>query len=101
MKKIIVYIIPFTLLLAIAGCKQDVPTLFNETDGVYFSASSDSVAYTFAKYPSRTSDTLKLPVTVLGNPAGVDRTLTVEKATASDVNATEGVHYKLLGPYVL
>ena len=88
-------------MLSFAGCKEDVPTLFNEPDGIYFSASSDSVAYTFAKYPSRTKDTLKLPVTILGKPAGTDRTINVEKVIASDVNATEGVHYKLIGPYTM
>lgn len=99
MKKRIVYTILFACMLPFIGCKEDVPTLFAEPDGIYFSASSDSVSYTFAKYPSRTKDTLKLPVTVLGMSSGSERTITVEKGTASDVNATEGVHYKLLGPY--
>lgn len=99
MKKEIIYIL--LVVLSIAGCKEDVPTLFNEPDGIYFSASSDSVAYTFAKYPSRMKDTLKLPVTILGQAAGTDRTITIEKVVAPDVNATEGVHYKLLGPYTM
>lgn len=99
MKKEIVHMILFAAMLSFAGCKEDVPTVFAEQDGIYFSATSDSVSYTFAKYPGRTKDTLKLPVTVLGMPSGTDRTITVEKGTASDVNATEGVHYKLLGPY--
>ena len=89
----------FATMVSFAGCKEDVPTVYAEQDGIYFSAASDSVSYSFAKYPSRTKDTLKLPVTVLGMPAGVERTITVEKGTASGVNATEGVHYKLLGPY--
>lgn len=99
MKKGTVYTILFACMLPFIGCKEDVPTLFAEPDGIYFSASSDSVSYTFAKYPNRTQDTLKLPVTVLGKAAGTDRTITIEKVTASDVNAIEGVHYKLLGPY--
>ena len=99
MKKVIIYIM--LVILTLAGCKEDVPTLFNEPDGIYFSASSDSISYTFAKYPNRTKDTLKLPVTILGNAAGKDRTISVEKITATDVNATEGVHYKLLGPYTM
>lgn len=89
----------FATMLSFAGCKEDVPTVFAQPDGIYFSAAADSVAYTFAKYPSRTRDTLKIPVTVLGMPVGTDRTITVEKGAASDVNATEGVHYKILGPY--
>ncbi|HEU5168266.1 MAG TPA: DUF4843 domain-containing protein [Chitinophagaceae bacterium] len=101
MKKGIVYTILFACMLPFIGCKEDVPTLFAEPDGIYFSASSDSVSYTFAKYPNRTKDTLRLPVTVLGKPAGTNRTITVEKVTANDVNGVEGVHYKLLGPYTM
>ena len=89
----------FAAMLSFAGCKEDVPTVFAEQDGIYFSTASDSLIYTFAKYPNRTKDTLKIPVTVLGKPAGTDRTITIEKGTASGVNAIEGVHYKLLGPY--
>jgi hypothetical protein len=99
MKKGIIYIILLAFILPFAGCKEDVPTVFGEPDGVYFSASGDSLSYTFAKYPNRLTDTLKIPVTVLGSGAGTDRTIIVEKGTASDVNAIEGVHYKLLPPY--
>ncbi len=99
MKKGIVYII--LIAFSFIGCKKVVPTLFAEQDGIYFSASADTISYTFAKYPNRTIDTLKLPVSVLGKAAGTNRTITVEKLVASDVNATEGVHYKLLGPYTL
>lgn len=99
MKKEIIYMM--LVVLSFAGCKEDVPTLFNEPDGIYFSASSDSISYTFAKYPNRTKDTLKLPITILGNAAGTDRTITIEKITGSGINATEGVHYKLLGPYTM
>ena len=88
-------------VLSVAGCKEDVPTVFSEPDGIYFNAPSDSISYTFAKYPNRQRDTLKLPVTVLGKAVGTDRTMTIEKVAASDVNATEGVHYKLLGPYTM
>lgn len=99
MKKQFIYIALVALIGLVIGCKKDEPTVFAEQDGIYFSAASDSVSYTFAKYPNRTVDTLKLPVTVLGSPAGKDRAILVEKLTGSDVNATEGVHYKLLGPY--
>lgn len=87
------------LALASAGCQKAVPTLFSEADGIYFAAAADSISYSFAKYPNRTTDTLKIPVTVLGNAAGADRTISIEKITATEVNAVEGVHYKLLGPY--
>ncbi|HET7898469.1 MAG TPA: hypothetical protein VFL47_12375, partial [Flavisolibacter sp.] len=73
MTKKIVSIICLVATICFVACKQDVPTLFNETDGLYFSAPSDSILYTFAKFPTRTVDTLKVPVTVLGNPSNVDR----------------------------
>jgi hypothetical protein len=99
MKKGIYYIILFAAMLP--GCKEDVPTVFAEPDGIYFSTPSDSLTYTFAKYPKRLSDTLKIPVTVLGNAASTDRVITIEKLSGVDINGTEGVHYKLLQPYTL
>jgi hypothetical protein len=78
-----------------------VPTVFAEPDGIYFSAPADSMTYTFAKYPNRLSDTLKIPVTVLGKAAGTDRTISLEKLSGVDINGTEGVHYKLLQPYTI
>ena len=90
------------LLAAILpGCKEDVPTIFAEPDGIYFSAPADSMTYTFAKYPTRVSDTLKIPITILGKPAGTDRTISIEKLSGADLNGMEGVHYKLLQPYTL
>ena len=99
MKKEITSILLLTLVLAFVACSPDEPTLFDEPDAVYFSAPADSVAYTFAKYPSRTVDTIKIPVTVLGSPVASDREVLIESLTGSDVNAKEGVHYKLLPPY--
>lgn len=97
MKKGILYTILCALLLQ--GCKEDVPTVFGEPDGIYFSASSDSLSYTFAKYPNRLTDTLKIPITVLGKSADIDREIIIEKTTSAEVNAVEGVHYTLLGNY--
>jgi len=99
MKKGIFYIILLAAILP--GCKEDVPTVFAEPDGIYFNAPADSMTYTFAKYPNRLSDTLKIPVTVLGSAAGTDRTISLEKLSGVDINGTEGVHYKLLQPYTI
>lgn len=99
MKKGIFYIILLAAILP--GCKEDVPTIFAEPDGIYFNAPADSMGYTFAKYPNRLSDTLEIPVTVLGSAAGTDRTISLEKLSGVDINGTEGVHYKLLQPYKL
>jgi len=101
MKKAILYLMLLAVLICFARCKEDVPTLFAEPDGIYFSASSDSLFYSFAKSPNRMSDTLKIPVTVLGNAAGTDRTIAVEGISDSDNNGKEGVHFKLLTPYKL
>ena len=100
MKRIIQYTIIAVTVISFASCKEDVPTLFNESDGIYFSG-ADSMFYTFAKYPNRIADTLRLPVTVLGQAASVDRTISVQKGTGADINAAENVHFKLLPPYTL
>ena len=101
MKKGIFYILIFAALLPFAACKEDVPTIFAEPDGIYFSAPADSMTYTFAKYPGRVTDTIKVPVTVLGKPSDKDRSISIEKVSEAGINATEGVHYKLLQPYTL
>jgi len=101
MKKGIFYIILLATILPFAACKEDVPTIFAEPDGIYFSAPADSMTYTFAKYPTRLSDTLRIPVTVLGKPTDKDRTISLEKLSGADINGTEGVHYKLLQPYTI
>src|SRR5678810_471454 len=101
MKKGFFYIIIFAALLPFAACKEDVPTVFAEPDGIYFSTPADSLTYTFAKYPNRLTDTLKIPVNVLGKAAGTDRMISLEKLSGVDINGTEGVHYKLLQPYKL
>lgn len=98
MKKGIIYIILLAFILPFVGCKKAVPTLFAESDGIYFNT-GDSLTYTFAKFPNRLTDTLKIPVSVLGNAVNTDREIIVEKGTAPDANAIEGVHYKLLPPY--
>ena len=82
MKKGIFYIILFAAILSFAGCKEDVPTVFAEPDGIYFNALADSMTYTFAKHPKRVTDTLKIPVTVLGKAAGTDRTISIEKVSS-------------------
>ena len=66
MKKGILYIILFAAILPFAACKEDVPTLFAEPDGIYFSAPADSMYYTFAKYPNRIIDTSQNPGNCIG-----------------------------------
>ena len=44
MKKEIISILFVIVFAAFYACKADKPALFNEADGVYFSAPSDSIA---------------------------------------------------------
>src|SRR5689334_3734306 len=99
MRKENILILVLTALVGVAGCKQDAPTLFNQPDGIYFNTTTDSLQYTFAKYPNRMVDTIKLPVTVLGSPANVDREIAVQTIQGADLPAKEGIHFKLLAPY--
>lgn len=101
MKKQIISILLSMFVLVFVACSPEELTRFNEEDAVYFNTPSDSMAYTFAKYPSRTVDTIKIPVTVLGSPANTDREILIESLTGTDINAKEGVHYKLLPPYIM
>jgi hypothetical protein len=87
------------VLLSFTACKPDAPLQFSAHDGIYFNAASDSIYYTFAKYPKRLVDTVEIPVSVLGKPSSQDRELVVAALQGADVNAVEGTHYKLLTPY--
>jgi hypothetical protein len=98
MKKWTVFILYSAVLLAFTACKPDAPLKYNTTDGVYFNAGSDSVLYSFAKYPNRLLDTIKIPVFVLGKPAPKDREVTVVSVPGGDANAVEGTHYRLVTP---
>jgi len=99
MKKEIISILLSIFVITFVACSPESPTMFAEPDAVYFNASSDSIAYTFAKYPNRTTDTVKIPVSILGGPVATDREIVVESLTGIDINAKEGIHYKLLAPY--
>ena len=81
MKKEIISILLVAFIVTFVACKPVAPTLFDQPDAVYFNSASDSVAYTFAKYPNRTVDTIKLPVNVLGNPNNLVGNLDSAKIT--------------------
>jgi len=99
MKKWTVFILVSTVLFAFTACKPDAPLMYNSADGVYFNGASDSVVYTFAKYPTRVVDTVVVPVAVLGKPSPQDREMNIVTVPGGDANAIEGTHYKLLKPY--
>jgi len=100
MKKQIALLLLFATIGFVA-CKQDLPGMFNEENGIYYSAATDTLSYTFAKYPGRTVDTIRLPVTVLGSPSGKDRQINLEVLPGNGTTGKDGVHFKLLPPYTM
>lgn len=75
---------------------EDQPMLFTDSDALYFGTADTLLAYSFAKYPKRASDTLFIPLQVLGNTANQDRALAIEVLPTADGNpAIEGQHYKI------
>jgi hypothetical protein len=101
MKKWAVFFLFSGVLSVFTACKPDAPLQYNSPDGVYFSASSDSVFYTFAKYPTRVVDTIMIPVSLMGKPSDAARQLSVVATADSGSQAVEGTHYKLLQPYAI
>jgi hypothetical protein len=99
MKKWTVPVLFGAVLLALTACEPDAPLLFEAPNAIYFNAAADSMFYTFAKYPNKIIDTVKVPVSVLGKPAAQDREIALVPLSGADANAVEGTHYKLLPPY--
>lgn len=97
MKKRNASLLILVLLVALAACSPDDPLQFNSPDGVYFNAPADSITYSFAKYPNRVSDTVWIPVSVLGNMSAQERELSIEAVPGE--NAEAGKHYKLVTPF--
>ncbi len=105
--------LPFRLLIPVmvagmmlvSACKTNQLIPFEEPDAVYFGnptvigTANMLTNYTFAKYPNKTADTIKIPVSLLGDPAGQDREISVVAVDSSIVTAHPGIEYKLLPPY--
>jgi hypothetical protein len=90
------YVLAIFTVLGIWGC-EDKPDLFKEPDGVYFGTADTAISYSFAKYPKRITDTVRIPVNVLGNSNSMDRSIAVEVVSASGGDAAlEGTHFKIL-----
>lgn len=89
------YICSFFAVLTFFGCKED-PALFVEKDGLYFGTVDTAISYSFAKYPNKISDTINVPVNVLGNSASDSRSISFELVPeAGDGAAIEGTHFKI------
>lgn len=96
-----------TTWLFVTACTKNDLVPFTQPPSVYFGpptvfgTAKTSMDYSFAKYPSRQVDTIQLQVSVMGNAAPSDREINVIVADTSIANATEGVEFKLLPPYIM
>jgi hypothetical protein len=113
MKKIFNQIVLSALLLCFSACTREDIVMFNEPPSVYFgvatktaSASQNSSTYSFAKRPTKTVDTLYIPVTVSGAVSSKDRMVDVAVldsaiADTNFVKGVEGVDFKLIEPVIV
>lgn len=90
------------LFCAVFSSCEIGPTMYTEKDGLYFGTSDTLHSYSFAKYPKRVTDTLYIPVNVMGDEAVIDRPIAYEIIKESGQNsAVEGTHFKVLGQPVI
>lgn len=107
MKKTLFITISALLALGYMACKQTLGVEFSQPPAIYFGTpavyapSTGYTAYSFAKYPSRIVDTIKVPVYLLGDTASVNREISVSVADSSAANGIAGQDFKLLPPYYL
>lgn len=94
------------LSLAVLSCNKDEIDLYQGEAGLYFvesqySSVNDSTSYSFAIQNSEvTSDTVWLPVHIMGSAVMQDRTIELT-VVDSLTTAKAGAHYKLLTPYIM
>ena len=101
MKKLIISLTALAGIIYYTACSPKKPAVFEQATGVYLNTASDSLIYSFAKYPHRTIDTLRIPVKLLGDAATTDRTINIQLANEPNLTAIEGVHFKLLPPFIM
>ncbi len=95
------YLFIFLVSILFVGCEKK-PALYSEADGIYFGTADTTVSYSFAKYPKKVSDTLFIPVQVLGKSFSSDRSIPVELIpTVGDSAAVEGIHFKILDQAII
>lgn len=94
-------LIPALLLTFVTACEKSELTKYDQSDMVYiykdyFSATKDSVTYSFAIKPTSLSiDTVKVPLRIMGVAKTTDRTVTV-RAVPDSSTAVAGQHYDFL-----
>lgn len=101
MKKIFISIPVLAGLFFYIACSPKKPAVFEQKSGIYFGATTDSLLYSFAKYPKRMTDTLHIPVKMLGDAPSTDKTFNIETVNVTGKAAVAGVHFKLLNPYTM
>jgi hypothetical protein len=106
-KRLITQWIPaLAILMAIVGCKKSELTAWEQPDMVYiykdaFSTTNDSVSYSFAIKPGTvTTDTVKIPLRIMGPASTKDRVVNVKAVTDSST-ALPGQHYDFLPSTIL
>ncbi len=108
MKTKIASLIISTLLLVVACTKEDI-VQFSEAPSVYFGVATKvgtpttSTTYSFAKRPTKTVDTLYIPISVSGAVSSKDRVVDVAvlDSTSADTNFVKGVEgsdFKIIQP---
>lgn len=81
--------------LLLSGCQENGRVMYTDKPAVYFSSltQDDSLTYSFAS-GLHEKDTVRIPVRIIGESVGHDRTFAVVADAAT--TATEGVNYNLL-----
>ncbi len=86
------------LVLPAAACKKAEPSTFDHAANIYFDlpqAQKDSISYTFAYDLAKSSDTIRIPVTISGKRISQNRFYTAYVEMDSST-ALPGTHYKAL-----
>jgi hypothetical protein len=113
MKKIFNLIVLSALLLWLSACTREDIVMFSEPPSVYFGVATKTASgavnvstYSFAKRPTKTVDTLYIPVSVSGAVSTTDRIVEVAVldsaiADTNFVQGIEGVDFKLIEPVIV
>lgn len=90
-------------IICFTACKKTVEQVYTSPDNIYFDFNNpeedneriDSIAYSFALYPEKGTDTVYLPVRITGMRKSIDRKFRVT-VIDSATTAVAGVHYKAM-----
>jgi len=100
MKKIFPFLIPAIVVLLLMGCVVK-PAVYSQADALYFPVAGDSINYSFAAFPKKITDTIRIPISVLGHPFGANRSISVSVLSGPQYTAVSGKHFQLLSNAVM